>query len=258
MSIRLRPGGLSFSGYAPSEAESFFYREVEFDRAVPFLSSLQEFFFANECLSWAYKRVHVVSVSAGYTIVPRSFFREEEKGRLLDFNFAVPSPFCRSQSLAGEEAELVYPMDEDVYKFCSRSLSRPFFSHYLVPLLDLWKKRSRSVAARQMYVVVEKGRMDVACYASGGGLLFVNTFPISRADDRMYYILYVWKEVGLDPREDQLLLSGEPRLTADLGDSLRMYLRHVQPMEIPSETYLWGTEVAKAPLDVISLFVCES
>ena len=128
MSIRLRPGGLSFSGYAPSEAESFFYREVEFDRAVPFLSSLQEFFFANECLSWAYKRVHVVSVSAGYTIVPRAFFREEEKGRLLDFNFAVPSPFCRSQSLAGEEAELVYPMDEDVYKFCSRSLSRPFFS----------------------------------------------------------------------------------------------------------------------------------
>ena len=50
MSIRLRSGGLSFSGYDPSAGGSFFYRETEFDRAVSFISSLKEFFFAHEFL----------------------------------------------------------------------------------------------------------------------------------------------------------------------------------------------------------------
>ena len=31
VSIRLRSGGLSFSGYDPSAGGSFFYRETEFD-----------------------------------------------------------------------------------------------------------------------------------------------------------------------------------------------------------------------------------
>ena len=57
VSIRLRSGGLSFSGYDPSAGGSFFYRETEFDRAVSFISSLKEFFFAHEFLTWTYKRI---------------------------------------------------------------------------------------------------------------------------------------------------------------------------------------------------------
>ena len=65
VSIRLRSGGLSFSGYDPSAGGSFFYRETEFDRAVSFISSLKEFFFAHEFLTWTYKRINVICVSSG-------------------------------------------------------------------------------------------------------------------------------------------------------------------------------------------------
>ena len=63
VSIRLRSGGLSFSGYDPSAGGSFFYRETEFDRAVSFISSLKEFFFAHEFLTWTYKRINVIAWS---------------------------------------------------------------------------------------------------------------------------------------------------------------------------------------------------
>ena len=42
VSIRLRSGGLSFSAYSPSVSESFFYRDVEFDRTRPYVSSRLE------------------------------------------------------------------------------------------------------------------------------------------------------------------------------------------------------------------------
>lgn len=69
VSIRLRSGGLSFSGYDPSAGGSFFYRETEFDRAVSFISSLKEFFFAHEFLTWTYKRINVICVSPEYSLV---------------------------------------------------------------------------------------------------------------------------------------------------------------------------------------------
>ena len=63
MSIRLRSGGLSFSAYSPSVSESFFYRDVEFDRTRPYVSSLKECFFENDFLTWFYKQVNVVCVT---------------------------------------------------------------------------------------------------------------------------------------------------------------------------------------------------
>lgn len=256
VSIRLRSGGLSFSGYDPSVGGSFFYLETEFDRAVSFISSLKEFFFAHEFLTWTYKRIHVVCVSPQYTLVHRDYFREDKKAELLDFAFSVPETFCLSDTLEGQQAELLFGVDEEVYEFCSRSLLHPSFSHYMTPLLGLWGRQSETSSSRQMFVVVDRRRMDVACY-NRGKLLFVNTFPVDQLDDRLYYILYVWKQIGLDPQKDSLRLLAEPFLKTPLVDNLQVYLRHIEPMEIPSEAYLRGDDIVKAPLDLISLSICE-
>ena len=82
VSIRLRSGGLSFSGYDPSAGGSFFYRETEFDRAVSFISSLKEFFFAHEFLTWTYKRINVICVSPEYSLVPDNYWGDGKEGHL--------------------------------------------------------------------------------------------------------------------------------------------------------------------------------
>ena len=82
MSIRLRSGGLSFSAYSPSVSESFFYRDVEFDRTRPYISSLKECFFENDFLTWFYKQVNVVCVTFQYTLVPAAVFQYSEWMRM--------------------------------------------------------------------------------------------------------------------------------------------------------------------------------
>lgn len=208
MSIRLRSGGLSFSAYSPSVSESFFYRDVEFDRTRPYVSSLKECFFENDFLTWFYKQVNVVCVTSQYTLVPAAVFQEKQKAGLLAFTFSFPEGRCLSNELKDEQAELVFGVDEDVYEFCSRSLVNPRFVHHVGPLLSLWKKQSRARLPRQLYVVLHRRRMDVACYAQGN-LLFVNSFEYEHTDDILYYILYVWKQVGMDQQKDQLRLFGD-------------------------------------------------
>ena len=162
VSIRLRSGGLSFSGYDPSAGGSFFYRETEFDRAVSFISSLKEFFFAHEFLTWTYKRINVICVSPEYSLVPDNYWGDGKEGHLLDFCFSTLELHCLTDILKEQQAKLVFGVDEEVYEFCSRSLLHPFFSHYMTSPLTLWTKESSASLPRQMYVVIERKRMDLS------------------------------------------------------------------------------------------------
>ena len=179
-----------------------------------------------------------------------------KEGHLLDFCFSTLELHCLTDILKEQQAKLVFGVDEEVYEFCSRSLLHPFFSHYMTSLLTLWTKESSASLPRQMYVVIERKRMDVACYAQGK-LLFVNSYPIDQSDDIVYYILYVWKQVGMDQQKDQLRLFGDVPLRNDITNTLRNYLQYIDPLEIPSEAYLMGSEVLQAPLDLIALSLCE-
>ena len=256
VSIRLRSGGLSFSAYSPSVSESFLYRDMEFDRAKPYFSSLKECFFENDFLTWSYKQVNVLCASPQYTLVPKEVFQEKQKAELLAFTFSSPEGYCLSNELKDEQAELIFRVDEEVYEFCSRSLINPRFVHHVTPLLSLWKKQSRTRLPRQLYAVLHRRRMDVACYAQGN-LLFVNSFEYEHPDDILYYILYVWKQTGMDQQKDQLRLFGEAALRSNITNTLRNYLQYIDPLEIPSEAYLMGPEVIQAPLDLIALSLCE-
>ncbi|RHU22083.1 MULTISPECIES: DUF3822 family protein [unclassified Parabacteroides] len=256
MSIRLRSDGLSFSGYSPSESESFFYRNIEFDRTKPYISSLKEFFFEHEFLTYSYKRTNLVYVSPQYTVVPEEVFTEKQKTDLLSFTFSAPENKCLHNPLAREAAEVVFGMEEEVYEFCSRSLINPAFVHHITPQLVLWKQQSRALIPRQMYVVIHRKMMDVVCFAQGK-LLFVNTFGYDKPDDILYYILYVWKQVGMDQEKDQLHIYGGVSLRNSMTTTLRNYIQYISPAEIPSDAYLLGAEVVQAPLDLIALSVCE-
>lgn len=256
MSIRLRSDGLSFSGYNPSVHESFFYRNTEFDRTKPYVASLKEFFFGHEFLSFMYKQVNVVCVSSQYTLVPEDIFLEKQKAELLSFAFSSPADKCLNNLLPGESSEIVFGIGEEIYEFCSRSLINPRFIHHMAPQLALWKQQSGASLPRRMSVVLHRKMMDVVCYEQGS-LLFANSFLYEKADDILYYILYVWKQVGLDQEKDQLSICGVPVLQVQLTSTLRNYIHHISPAEIPSEAYLLGPEVVHAPLDLIALSICE-
>lgn len=256
MSIRLRSGGLSFSGYSLSDNDTFFFKDVEFDRTKPYLSALKEFFFENEFITYPYKQVSLVCVSPQYTLVPTGIFQEKQKDELLSFAFSAPEARCLSNELKDEQAQLVFGIDEEVYEFCSRSLINPHFVHYMTPVLSLWKKQSRARLPKQLYVVLHRRMLDIACYAQGS-LLFVNSFGYEHVDDILYYVLYAWKQIGLDQQKDQLRLFGEAELRSAVMTTLRNYLQYIEPLEIPSEAYLLGSEVVQAPLDLIALSLCE-
>jgi hypothetical protein len=256
VSIRLRPDGLSFSGYMPSGHGSFFYRDTEFSRQVPYIASLKDLFFSNECLSWNYKRIQIVNVSERYTIVPESYFDENVDDDLLKFLFMDFNGRSLNNELRQIPHRVVFGMDEDVYEFCARSFQHPLFFQHITPLVYLWKKQNKRAARNEMFVSFHRRLVDVVCFKNGD-LLRANTFSVSQPGDALYYILYTWKQTQLDAENDVLHIGGDSTLREKVSPELRRYVRHILPLEIPSEAFILRGDVIKAPMDLISLSVCE-
>ena len=108
MSIRLRSVDFLFSAYSPSVSESFFYRDVEFDRTRPYISSLKECFFENDFPDLVLQAGQCGVCTSQYTLVPAAVFQEKQKAELLAFTFSSPEGRCLSNELKDEPAELVF------------------------------------------------------------------------------------------------------------------------------------------------------
>jgi hypothetical protein len=254
MSIRLRPGGFSFSIYNPSESQSFVFRDVAFDGKMPYIALLQQCFSANEYLVWPYKRIRALWVSPQYTLAPKAWLPDERKRQLLSFTFSAPEKRCLSDR--ADDSEVVYGMPEEVYEFCSRSLTRPLFTHHITPQLKIFGRQSRIDTFRRMCVVLHDRLADITCF-SAGKILFANSFKYEQWSDCLYFILYVWRQTGMNRLEDRLFLAGETPVCNRLAKSLRTYIRNVGRVEIPVKAYLIGGEILRAPMDLILLSSCE-
>lgn len=256
MSIRLQSDGLSISGYIPSVAGSFFYRETACDSSIS-AETLKDFFFAHDFLTWKYKQIRILVQTPIYTLIPKTIFDEKESRNFLSFNFVHAEKYPLTDELNEQQAVLAYGMDNEIYEFCSRSFIHPRFIHTLTPLISYWGKENNTDSSRRMYAVWEKKDLHILCF-QGRDLLLVNSFTAGLPEDAMYYILYAWRQAGMEQEKDHLYLWGEAGMRMHLTEILRVYLRHIEPTAPSTEAYLKGGEIAQAPMDLIALLTCES
>ncbi|MDR0757457.1 MAG: DUF3822 family protein, partial [Tannerella sp.] len=88
VSIRLRPGGLSFAGVDPDERSSFFCEDIALDGKKSYVQALKDAFFSNVFFTYSFKRIFVLCVNRLYTVVPESVFVEKQNEALMSFVFS--------------------------------------------------------------------------------------------------------------------------------------------------------------------------
>jgi len=254
LSIRLSPGGLSFSLYH-SKTNSSFFKEVLFEAGASYISSLKELFFENDFFSYVYKKVYVLSVTSRYTLVPSSLFNDNEKKKLTNFLFSEEFYTLRT-SFPDGQIEMLYSMDEECHQFCARSLINPVFLPHALPLLSFCRKDSLVSSLKHIYVLVENKRLDIICYQAGH-LVFANSFQGHAESDIIYLILHVWKQQQMDQQSDQLYFLGNSEPYQPLHTILSRYIKKINNIRVPFTTHLPGQYVEKTPFDLMALSVCE-
>ena len=95
-----------------------------------------------------------------------------------------------------------------------------------------------------MYVHLRKDAAELYCY-DRNHLLLANSFECKQTADRIYYLLYIWKQLGFEQERDEL------HMTGDLND---------KELPLPNRQKFFGQFLNKNPatnLDLQAITLCE-
>lgn len=245
LSIRLSTDGFSFSIYNPIHDSSLSFFEKEINASLSLTANLKQVFRETEFLTLPYKRVNILMADKRFTHVPLEFFEEEQAELLFYHNHTrKENEAVLHNVLSRNNIAVIFGMDRSAYQFLKEQYPTARFYSQASPLSEYFSTKSRLGNSKKMYVSLRKNATDLFCYERGH-LLLANSLECDQTADRVYYLLFIWKQLGFDQERDELHLTGVLADKENLVKELRKYILQVFIMN------------PETNIDIQALLTCE-
>lgn len=228
LSIRLSTDGFSFFIYNPTtEGDSYTVVEKQPAPSTSMTANLRNCFQESDFLNCPYKRVNALMVTRRFTIIPSELFDERQAETLFYYNHPkLENEKILYNTLTMSNVVVLFGVNNSVHTFLSEQYPDTCFYPQVAPLIEYFAAKSRLGNSRKMYVSLRNEAIDLFCFERGK-LLLANSFQCNQTEDRIYYLLYVWKQLELDQERDELHLTGTLDEKALLLEKLRAFIRHI-------------------------------
>lgn len=236
LSIRLSTDGFSFSVREPIPDGATFYLYKEPDPALSFTANLKQIFRETDFLSLPYKQVNVLT-SARTTLVPFELFDDDQSEDLFYYshsrkeNEVVLYNILRKCNVA-----VLFSINKSIFQFIREKYPIARFYSKTTALTEYFYAQSRPGDSKKMYVYLNANSVDVFCYENGH-ILLVNSFGCHTTEDRVYYLLYTWTQLGMSQQEDELYLAGNLKDKHKLLQELRRFITRVSELPFDMQTF---------------------
>lgn len=142
---------------------------------------------------------------------------------------------CFSEEIGDcDSNELLYSLPGGVAGFLERCFPTEHISHELTPFLQCILPSASRGKGDQMWADIHGNYIHLAAFRNGH-LLLANTWHWSGETDVVYYLIYVWKTLGLDMDNGKLYLSGPNDVRTRVTSELRKYINYVAIPSLPRE-----------------------
>ena len=228
LSIRVCSNGLSFCTYAPGQEEPFEYKVWDVNHTFSLTANLKDALMNEPMLKQDYRRVNVLITTPHFTTVPVAMFQKEDTQSVYQFVFPKDKPQHVSYNVLRRSGiAIVFGLDRNIHQLLLDDFPRARFYASASTLIEFFSERSMMGKGKKMFVYLHEKEMTVFAFEQGR-MLFVNTFPVGGVADMQYYLLNVWKELGLDQIDDSLFVVGDnDRLCRDFADKIQYFLQNV-------------------------------
>ena len=250
--IRVSRNSLSFSTLQEGE---IIFEPFALKSSISMAANLREALRTIPLLQMSYDRVLVLADSP-VLMVPVNLFREDEKGDLFHHTFPdLEQQVVMHSVLPDLNSVAVFSVHKDL-----RMVIGDAFQHvsYAAAVASVWHhlhQRSYTGQRQKLYGYFHDRRMEVFCFAQNR-FKFCNSFAVGNPDDAVYYLLAVWKQLGLVPEHDELYLVGELTDGGALTETLQQFLKRVFVINPSGEFNRAAiTQIKDVPYDLVTLYL---
>ena len=247
LSIRLSADGFSFSVHHPQQKDEPFYASYPIDTSYSMTANLKKMIQATEELKHAYGQTNVLIDTQRVTPIPFDLFEDEHTETLFYHNFQQRDNEAILCNILGKsDIALLFGMDKHAYQLLCEHFPHARIFANISPLIEYFIQEARESNCRRLYAHFQPNGMNIFAFDKGK-LLLTNTFHCKQTADQIYYLLYVWQQLGFSQEKDQIYLTGKMEAQEELLAELNKFLRQVTLL--PTQNNL--------PFDLQTLMICE-
>lgn len=188
---------------------------------------IAELISKDDFLTRKFKKVHIIMPSSKFTLIPAPLYDPARKDEYFSFNHVTAeSNIILNNRLSDPDSFLLFAVTKSLYELIRDIYPSVHPFHHLRVLFDHISHIRKSAGDNYIHVHVEADFFNLVIF-NNNILQFSNTFIYRNISDILYFILNVFKNMGIK-QEETIYLSGQTERYDDLYSNISLYIRNVR------------------------------
>ena len=255
LTIRVSKNSLSFSVVDRATEQQVIYEPYTIKSGVSLAANLRQALKESDLLQRGYYKV-CVFIDTPLLIVPVEEFLEENLTTYYQHAFTGHDNdailFRVQPSL---NVVTIFSINKDLKLVIEDNFSNVRFTPILQPVWNYLHQRSFTGIYKKLYAYFHDKKLDIFSFEKNR-FKFFNSFEASHSKDALYFMLYVWQQLGMNQQQDELHLAGNIPDKDWLVYNTKLYIKKVLYVN-PSAEFNRApiTDIKGMPFDLLTLYL---
>lgn len=176
------------------------------------------------------KKYHSTEISIANThfaIVPKALFNPELSTQYLNLNTKPVGDYTiLYKTIESTSSVIVYGVPKELYNWIKEIFPQAKITHELAVFLASVKRDYHDLSNNDIIINIHRNYFDII-HLDKGKVNFINAFPYSEKEDLLYYTLFTFDQLGLDPKIINTYLLGEVKKGSELHQILFQFIKNI-------------------------------
>ena len=229
LSIQVHLNGLSFCVFNRSENTIEYLNKIHFDKKQnpdALLQNIQNVLASEHTFSQNFDQVILVYQNELATLVPKSLFNPANAADYLKFNSKIlKSDVIEFDDINSNNSVIVYVPLMNINNYIFETFGEFNFKHSAHVLIETLLQQETDTHSK-VYININSYHFEMVVIKNKN-LEFYNFFEFSSPEDFLYYVLFTFEQLGLNPEEVPVYFTGAITEDNDIYQLAYTYIRHL-------------------------------
>ena len=223
LSIQVSLDGFSFSVVCPAENKLMAFKSTLLKISSNSLISrhFKEWINSEELLQKPFKKTRIIVFSNKFTLIPEKYSSDELKKEIPHLLFEENSELEIAENIINNlEARLIFTLPNGLNNVIREQIGECEIIH---PIKIVTNDLSETESKNRLLIIFDSENFYVMLF-NKNKILLSNCFKQSHANDIVYYVLTVLKQLDIEPQTTELLYAGKLNQEDEIINILKKYI----------------------------------
>jgi hypothetical protein len=182
----------------------------------------------SKLIDHVFQSVICLIVSNLSTLVPSALFEEDKKEMYLNFNSSLAEhEVIMTDEIKSLDAKNIFAIPASLKTKLNHKYSNVKYHHASSALIDTLTANNKNQTGKKIYIHIESTHFEILLI-EGKNLIFYNSFNYHSTEDFIYYVLFVFEQLQLNPEKTETILLGEVEKSSALYTLTNKYIRNIK------------------------------